>query len=341
MVEQLLPPQLISRRMIVITMVIMLGIAAITLLNPSLRITFARASEQMTDVPRWLLLVVIAIKAVQTIASTLSWRNVLQAAFPDQRITFRHVFLVEQSKDALSLTMPSKVGAWAMLSGFRLTIPGAQMPTILAAWSAQSIGFMLCGALNTAIVALLLPGALAHNQSAARLLTPLPMHYVWIAGAIVLGAIVLVAVCSHRLRERVAQMKEQLRAGFAIIGSPRRYVVLVLAPCLISYACRYGITIAVMSAFGIPITPTTVMLALAAHQVAGAIRFTPGGFGPTQAIDVMTLHAFAASSTVTAYSITQGMLMTSLTLATGLLALLWAMRSGARPIRATVRTRRA
>jgi len=278
---------------------------------------------------------------VQTIASTLSWRNVLQAAFPDQRITFRHVFLVEQSKDALSLTMPSKVGAWAMLSGFRLTIPGAQMPTILAAWGVQSLGFMVCGLLSTMIVALLLPGALVHTHNAARLLTPLPMPYTWIAGVILLGVMVLVAVRSHRLRDRVAQMKEQLRAGFAIIGSPRRYLVLVFAPCLVSYACRYGITIAVMSAFGIPITPTTVMLALAAHQVAGAIRFTPGGFGTTQAIDVMTLHAFAASSTVAAYSITQGLLMTTLTLVTGLLALLWSIRAGTDPTLATIRARRS
>jgi uncharacterized membrane protein YbhN (UPF0104 family) len=144
-----------------------------------------------------------------------------------------------------------------------------------------------------------------------------------------MGAVVVLGAAiwflAKKFHPRVMKLREQFVAGIAIVGSPTRYARFIFLPVLISYACRYGMTITIMSAFGIPITPSTVALALASHQIAGAIRFTPGGFGTTQAIDVVTLHAFASSSTIAAYSLTQGVLMTSLTLVSGLVALLWAI----------------
>jgi uncharacterized membrane protein YbhN (UPF0104 family) len=300
---------------------------ALAIFKPSLNISFEHLSEQATDVPRRLILIVVMLKIVQTIASTFSWRNALRAAFPDEPITFKRVFTIEQGKDAANLFIPSKVGMWGMLSAFRLSIPGAQMPTLMAAWGAQSLGFMLFGLVNTAIAAFLLPEALANRSNPAsgaiRYVQDQPIAIVLVLVAVIGGACLLAARC----RERILKVKDQFLAGIAIVGSPTRYATQILLPVAISYSCRYGITIAVMSAFGIPITPSTVALALTSHQIAGAIRVTPGGFGTTQAVDVVTLHAFASSSTIAAYSVTQGVLMTSLTLVSGVIAILWTMNA--------------
>ncbi|MGH2551977.1 MAG: lysylphosphatidylglycerol synthase domain-containing protein [Thermomicrobiales bacterium] len=309
--------------MIIITMLGLL--TAWMIFRPSLSISFEDISEQATDVPLHLILIVVLLKIVQTIASTLSWRNVLRAAFPDEPITFKRVFLIEQGKDGANLLLPTKVGMWGMLSALRLTIPGAQMPTIVAAWGAQSIGFMVCGLINTCIAAYLLPGTLSQrNNPVAGFLKTVTSQPLAIAGALVAAGAVIWFL-ARKCRHRVVGLRDQFIAGVAIVGSPTRYARFIFLPVLVSYACRYGMTIAIMSAFGIPITPATVALALASHQIAGAIRFTPGGFGTTQAIDVVTLHAFASSSTIAAYSLTQGVLMTSLTLMSGLIALLWAI----------------
>jgi uncharacterized membrane protein YbhN (UPF0104 family) len=310
----------------IVIIITMLGLlTAFLIFRPSLSISFQDITEQATDVPLHLILIVVLFKIVQTIASTFSWRNVLRSAFPDEPITFKRVFLIEQGKDGANLLLPSKVGMWGMLSAFRLTIPGAQMPTIVAAWGAQSFGFMICGLVNTCIAAYLLPGTLSqHSNPIAGFLNAVQGQPLVIAGALV-AVSAGIWLLARKCRPRLMRFRDQFIAGVAIVGSPTRYARLIFFPILVSYACRYGMTVTIMSAFGIPITPSTVALALASHQIAGAIRFTPGGFGTTQAIDVVTLHAFASSSTIAAYSLTQGVLMTTLTLVSGVIALLWAI----------------
>jgi uncharacterized membrane protein YbhN (UPF0104 family) len=212
-----------------------------------------------------------------------------------------------------------------MLSAFRLSIPGAQMPTILAAWGAQSLGFVVLGFVNTAIAAYLLPDALAQHEGVTSRITGTVTQQPLVAiGAVVLLVPVILFGIT-KSRARIVRIKTQFLEGIAIFKSPRRYATLVLLPVGISYACRYGMSIAVMSAFGLPITPSTVALALTSHQLAGAISVAPGGFGTTQAVDLVALHTLASSSAITAYSITQGVLMSSLTLVTAAIAVLWAL----------------
>jgi uncharacterized membrane protein YbhN (UPF0104 family) len=321
-------------RLIVMSITIPALLVAVIRLNPGLHLSFENLSEQAEDAPPQLIAVVVFLKIIQTIASTLSWRNILRAVFPDEPITFKRVFTIEQGKDAMNLVLPAKPGTWGMLSAFRLSIPGAQMPAILAAWGAQSLGFVVLGFVNTAIAAYLLPGTLAQHQGAtsriARIISQQPLLAVG-AIAILVPAILLGITKS---RARIVRIKRQFVEGIAIFRSPKRYATAVLLPVSISYACRYGMSIAVMSAFGLPITPSTVALALTSHQLAGAIRVTPGGFGTTQAVDLLALHTLASSSAITAYSVTQGVLMTSLTLVSGAIAVLWTinMRSVARLI---------
>lgn len=323
-----IPYQISPRHRTLIFVVAIAGVfAALAIFNPGLRVSFQHVSEQATDVPRRLILAVILLEIVQTIASTLSWRNVLRSAFPQEPITCKRVFTIQQAKDAAGLVLPSKIGTWGMLSAFRLSIPGAQMPTILAAWAAQSIGYIIFGLVNTLAAAYLLPGTFTDRPNPAKGIVEV------VKGQPLLAAIVAIAVSAAvwlavaKFRARLLPLKDQFIAGVAIVGSPARYLRLVFLPVAISYSCRYGMTIAAMSAFGIPITPTTVVIAITSHQIASAIRITPGGFGTTQAVDIITLHAFASSSTIAAYSVSQGVLKMSLTLVSGMIALLWTLNA--------------
>jgi hypothetical protein len=60
-----------------------------------------------------------------------------------------------------------------------------------------------------------------------------------------------------------------------------------------------------LAAFGIPVTMWTLALALGSNALAGAVRITPGGFGTTQAIDVIALRDYASPEVVTAYSLSE------------------------------------
>lgn len=323
-----------SFRWIVTATTIIGLIAAVSYFNPSFYFSFDDLSQRAAEAPRRLLLVVVLLKAIQTIASTLSWRNVLQAAFPEEPITFKRIFTIEQGKDAANLLLPAKPGTWGMLSALRLSIPGAQMPAIVAAWGAHSFGYMVLGFANTAVAAYLLPGTLEqHEGTTDRIMRIIHQQPLVAVGAIA-AVVPLIVLAMTKSRSRFRRIKSQFVEGIAIFKSPKHYGVAVFLPVCVSYACRYGMTIAVMSAFGLPITPSTVALALASHQLAGAVRVTPGGFGTTQAVDLLAFHTLASSGAITAYSVTHGVLMTSLTLVTAAIAVLWAlnMRSVARLI---------
>lgn len=319
----------------IVTAITIIGlVAAVGYFNPSFYFSFEDLSQRAADTPPYLIAVVIVLKAIQTIASTLSWRNVLQAAFPEEPITFKRIFTIDQGKDAANLLLPAKPGTWGMLSALRLSIPGAQMPAILAAWGAHSAGYMVLGFVNTAIAAYLLPEALAQHQSTTDRIVQFIHQQPLVAVGAIAAVVPVIVLAMTKSRARFLRIKSQFAAGMAIFKSPRHYGIAVFLPVCVSYACRYGMTIAVMTAFGLPITPSTVALALASHQLAGAVRVTPGGFGTTQAVDLLAFHTLASSSAITAYSVTHGVLMTSLTLVTGAIAVLWAsnMRSVTRLI---------
>ena len=79
----------------------------------------------------------------------------------------------------------------------------------------------------------------------------------------------------------------------------------VALPSGASYCCRIGVNIVFMAAFGIPVTAFTVFLVASSHMLSGLFAITPGGVGQTQALDVATLRAYADTSSIAAFSITQ------------------------------------
>lgn len=89
----------------------------------------------------------------------------------------------------------------------------------------------------------------------------------------------------------------------ALLGTPIDYVRLVGVPAFISYLFRWVVVMAMLGAFDIPVTFWTAALAIGSNTASSAIRVTPGGVGPTQALDVIALSAYAPAETVTAFSL--------------------------------------
>jgi uncharacterized membrane protein YbhN (UPF0104 family) len=104
----------------------------------------------------------------------------------------------------------------------------------------------------------------------------------------------------------------------------KRYAREVAAPSAASYACRIGVNVVFMAAFGIPITAFTVFLVASSHMLSQIFAITPGGVGQTQALDVATLRAYAPSGDIAAFSVTQDSVITIWNVVLGLIVGLWA-----------------
>jgi hypothetical protein len=60
------------------------------------------------------------------------------------------------------------------------------------------------------------------------------------------------------------------------------------------------------------------------HGLARTVQVTPGGFGTTQAFDLVALQGIAPVEVITAYSLSQAAILLLFNIAFGLAALTWA-----------------
>lgn len=314
--------------------------AGVLFLRPGFGETMETLLGRVSDIPLRLLALAAALKAAQSLLSALAWRNVLRFAYPEQPPSYRLVFGLDQGKEAINVISPAKIGTWVMLSALRIAIPGAQMPGLISAWGAQSLAYIAFALFNSVLLGLTLPSVIgAHPSIGLRQLGVVASHPVT-SGALVLAAILLAALLARRCWSRLVRIKTDLFAGAAILHEPRHYLLAVFLPSLLAYLCRIATFGVIMASFGIKLTIFTLILALAAHAVAGVIRFTPAGFGTTQAIDLLVLHTVASAATITAYSLTESLMMTTFSLLFGAAALLWAFGwTGTKQLRVAVGSR--
>jgi uncharacterized membrane protein YbhN (UPF0104 family) len=301
---------------------VLLGfVVAIVAIDADTRALVADAWREMIDISPVLLTFIVLFKIGQALFSAITWRNILAAAYPRQPLRLGFVLGVDQGQDAVNMVSPVRAGTWAMLGLFGLSIRGSKAPTLLAVWGVQSLAYGFFALVNYVLLAFFLPGAVeGRGDFTARIRTfgaDRPLIFTLIVIAVV-GVAIFGGV---RLRRKVTELKEQVLTGAAILGTPRRYLVLVFLPSALSVLCRCGTYAVLLVAFDIPLTFWTVALATGAHALAGAVRVTPGGVGTTQAIDVIALRNYAPAETVTAYSLSEAAITAIVSFALSLIAL--------------------
>jgi uncharacterized membrane protein YbhN (UPF0104 family) len=168
-----------------------------------------------------------------------------------------------------------------------------------------------------------------------------------VAGAVALLA--AVAVAGHRLRPRLAQVWTRLKAGTAILATPRRYATEVVPLQLSAWACRIGAAFFLLGAFGVPATVPAAVIVVVAGGLSTLVP-TPGGVGTQQLFVAYFLHATASTATLVAFSLGMQATITTVNILVGLTATallfrtLWperGFRAQVRSVRAEIRTVRS
>ncbi len=284
---------------------LLLGLISLVAIHPGLRGLASDTWREMRSIsPAWLALI-FALKTFQAIFSAMTWRNALLAAWPRANLPYRFVLGVEQGHIAINTVTPARVGTWAMLGIFGLSIPGARLPKLLAVWGVQNLAFVLFTGVNYAVVTIGLPGRTRESGGVADRVSSFASAQPLVTGGIVVGAAALLIGGAIMARRKIGQVRQQVREGLAILHPPARYFRLLFLPSLVSYFFTCASSAVLLTAFGIPVTIWTLALALSSGALAGAVRITPGGLGTTQAIDAIALRDYAAPEVVTAYSLSE------------------------------------
>jgi hypothetical protein len=292
-----------SHRASWLALTILGGIVALVALQPGLRSLAGDTWRELRTISvEWLAIIILA-RIGQAIFSAVCWRNALTHAFPRFALPFRFMLGLDQGQDALNTLTPARGGTITMIAALRLTIRGATTPKLLAVLAIQNLPFLMFGLLLAAVLAIGLPDRIREENtlfsSAADFVARHPVWSWAIFGVVIVG--VLAAL--YLMRSRIDDVRNEVREGLALLGTPIDYIRLVVAPAFISYLFRWLGVVALLGAFGIPVTFWTAALAIGSSAAGGAVRVTPGGVGPSQALDVIALSAYAPAETVTAFSL--------------------------------------
>ncbi|MGH2615283.1 MAG: hypothetical protein ACRDJC_08595, partial [Thermomicrobiales bacterium] len=136
--------------------------------------------------------------------------------------------------------------------------------------------------------------------------------------------VVLIVAAARHSREWLRGFVAQMALGGAILRTPRRYALLVMFPTLLAFVLRWGVTGTLLAAFGIPVSLETLLKVNVSHGIARTVQVTPGGFGTTQAFDLVALQGIAPVEVIAAYSLSQAAILLVFNIAFALLALTWA-----------------
>ncbi len=279
--------------------------------------------ERINDVSIYWLLFALALKTAESALIGVGWRNILRAAYPRSRLSFKTAWGASQGGNAINAVTPAQAGTAAMIGIFRKSIPGSSVAGITSATVIQALFFTVVSLFMVGAVAVFRPRTVSRGSPSDETAGFIADHP-FLTALAALAAVVLAVFLWRRLKPRLVRLWHQAKAGGAILRDWRRYLLEVALPCGASYACRIGVNVVFMAAFSIPITAYTVFLVASSHMLSGVFAITPGGVGQTQALDIATLRGQAPTENIAAFSITQDAIMTIWNVVLGIIVLLWA-----------------
>jgi uncharacterized membrane protein YbhN (UPF0104 family) len=279
--------------------------------------------ERIGDVSIYWLVLALALKTGESMFIGLGWRNILRAAYPESRLSFKIAWGASQGGTAINAVTPAQAGTAAMIGLFRSNIPGSSVAGVTSATVVQSLFFTAVSVLMVICVAIFRPRAVSKGSPSDETGGFLSSHPVLVP-ILIVAVLVALYFLWPRLKPRLVNQWHKAKQGAAIFRDWRRYAKGVALPSAASYCCRIGVNVVFMAAFGIPITAFTVFLIASSHMLSGIFAITPGGVGQTQALDVATLRGHAPTGDVAAFSITQDSILTIWNVVLGLAVMLWA-----------------
>lgn len=261
------------------------------------------------------------------LARAWAWRNVLRAAYPEQRIPFLPLSAAYLAGAGINAIVPARAGDVTKVFLVKRQIPGSSYPAVTSSFLVQTV-------FDTSVGLLVLAYAITQG-----LLPPLPRIpnlpafeiSFWaenpqIFAATVAALLIATAVAIFYLAHHVRRFWARVRQGLVILTEPRRYMREVFAWQGVGWAFRFAAFWFFLEAFGIGGSVGNVMLVMSVQAIANVIPFTPGGAGAQQALLVATLQS-PTRAAVLSYSVGTQIAMAAWSVVLGFAAILLVFRT--------------
>ncbi len=257
------------------------------------------------------------------LARAWAWRNVLRAAYPEQRIAYGPLAAAYLFGAGINAIVPARAGDVTKVFLVKRQIPHSSYPAVTSSFLVQSV-------FDTSVGVLVLLYAITQG-----LLPPLPRipdlpafeisfwaDNPWVLGVVAALLLVALIYLAHHVRRFWARVKQ----GVIILTEPRRYLREVFAWQGVGWLFRFAAFWFFLEAFGIGGSIGNVMLVMSVQAIANVVPFTPGGAGAQQALLVATLHG-PTRAAVLSFSVGTQIAMAAWSVLLGFTAMLLVFRT--------------
>ncbi|MGE5407393.1 MAG: lysylphosphatidylglycerol synthase transmembrane domain-containing protein [Syntrophothermus sp.] len=261
------------------------------------------------------------------LARAWAWRNVLRAAYPEQRIAFVPLAAAYLAGAGINAIVPAHAGDVTKVFLVKRQIRDSSYPAVTSSFLVQAV-------FDTSVGILVLVYAVTQG-----LLPPLPSIpdlpafelSFWAEHprtlAIVTGVLLIVLVAGTIwLGRHVRRFWARVRQGVIILTTPRRYMREVFAWQGVGWVLRFAAFWFFLEAFEIGGSLGNVMLVMSVQAIANVIPFTPGGAGAQQALLVATLEG-PSRTAVLSFSVGTQIAMAAWSVVLGFVAILLVFRT--------------
>ena len=287
--------------------------------------------DNLTAVSLPILLLGLALQALQTLLIALAWRNILRAAYPAGGVQYDKTLAYYAGGNGLNAFLPASAGTVAMLGLFRTNIKGATVPGVVGATVVENIFFAFMGACVYIFLFASAAGSFDVHFSW--------LHEHWFAALLLVGGgIALTAVVVRMLWHKLQHTWESAKEGGAILADRKKFAVEVVGVEALSYLARMGVNATFMYAFDIPVSVKNVFLIVAASSISSTVAIAPGAVGAQTALANVVLAPVASGAAISAYSVGQAVIITAFNVVFGLVLL--AREIGWKAVRGMIHVRK-
>jgi uncharacterized membrane protein YbhN (UPF0104 family) len=268
--------------------------------------------DQLSSVEFAPLAVAILAQIAKLACTSMAWRNVLAAAYPDEAVPRVSIFGAYVAGVGINAIVPVRAGDAVRVVLAHRVIPGSTYTTVVSSTLVLSL-FDIAAASS-----LLLWAAL--TQDAFPKLGDLPslpsFDFAWLldhplAFVLVLSGLLIALVCiGVWISGHVADFWARVRQAFAVLRSPPRYLRTVAVWQAADWAMRFVVVWFLLDAFGIPQSLENVLLVQVSSSVATLVPLTPAGIGTEQAFLLYVFRGAVPASSLLAFSV--GMKLTTI-----------------------------
>jgi uncharacterized membrane protein YbhN (UPF0104 family) len=284
--------------------------------------------EQLTSVDLVPLLIAVGIHLLKIAATSRAWRNVLAAAYPEERVSWPKILASYCAGVGVNAVVPVRAGDLVRLYLAHRAVPHSTYPTLASSMLVMSIfDLAVSGAFLLYAISLgVLPGL--------DVLPSLPgfpfgwlVEHEWVTLGIVVGLTLFFFFGGIWAGRHVRNFWQRIGQGFTVLRTPARYLRTVASWQAVEWGLRLATIWFLLDAFDIDQSVQNVLLVQVAMSLATVVPVTPAGIGTEQALLLYVFRGAAPRSQLLAFSVGMKLTVSAVNLVVGVIAIAVTLRT--------------